>query len=506
MSTIGNTNTPKAAASSQAPAPVTIKTPTGNQWQVPSGIFINNAFHPSASGKTFDSINPATGEKLCTLSLGGAADIEAAVKAARTAFNTVWGKKSTPTQRSRLLLNFADLVDKHLDELAELESMDNGKPLWMANSFDVPDSAGCLRYYGGLADKIEGKTIEQTEGEKIAYTRIEPLGICGQIIPWNYPIQMAAWKLGPALAAGNCVILKPAEQTPVTALKLAQLSVEAGHMDIQKVAFTGSTATGRRIMKAAAESNMKKVTLELGGKSPVVVFDSADIEQAVRWVCMGILFNQGQDCTAGSRLFVQDKVYDNFMQQLITAFQAHKVGDPFHELTFQGPQVSKIQQDKILDMIESGKRQGAKVEVGGKAWSSPEARFKKGFFIEPTIFSGCRKGMRIVDEEIFGPVLAVANFSTEEEAIRLANETEYGLGAGVFSENASQIQRMVSAIDAGTVWVNNYVALSNSVPFGGMKASGFGRELGVDAIKAYCDVKAIHWNYGEKLDWPLPKL
>ncbi|KAJ1035378.1 hypothetical protein NDA13_000796 [Ustilago tritici] len=528
MSTIGNTNTPKAAASSQAPAPVTIKTPTGNQWQVPSGIFINNAFHPSASGKTFDSINPATGEKLCTLSLGGAADIEAAVKAARTAFNTVWGKKSTPTQRSRLLLNFADLVNRHLDELAELESMDNGKPLWMANSFDVPDSAGCLRYYGGLADKIEGKTIEQTEGEKIAYTRIEPLGICGQIIPWNYPIQMAAWKLGPALAAGNCVILKPAEQTPVTALKLAQLSVEAGyppgvisvvngygaevgeaisrHMDIQKVAFTGSTATGKRIMKAAAESNMKKVTLELGGKSPVVVFDSADIEQAVRWVCMGILFDQGQDCTAGSRLFVQDKVYDNFMQQLITAFQAHKVGDPFHELTFQGPQVTKIQQDKILDMIESGKRQGAKVEVGGKVWRSPEARFKKGFFIEPTIFSGCRKGMRIVDEEIFGPVLAVANFSTEEEAIRLANETEYGLGAGVFSENASQIQRMVSAIDAGTVWVNNYVALSNSVPFGGMKASGFGRELGVDAIKAYCDVKAIHWNYGEKLDWPLPKL
>ncbi|SAM83402.1 probable aldehyde dehydrogenase [Ustilago bromivora] len=506
MSTVGNTNTPKAAASSQAPAPVTIKTPTGNQWQVPPGIFINNAFHPSASGKTFDSINPATGEKLCTLSLGGAADIEAAVKAARTAFNTVWGKKSTPTQRSRLLLNFADLVDKHLDELAELESMDNGKPLWMANSFDVPDSAGCLRYYGGLADKIEGKTIEQTEGEKIAYTRIEPLGICGQIIPWNYPIQMAAWKLGPALAAGNCVILKPAEQTPVTALKLAQLPVEAGHMDIQKVAFTGSTAKGKRIMKAAAESNMKKVTLELGGKSPVVVFDSADIEQAVRWVCMGILFNQGQDCTAGSRLFVQDKVYDNFMQQLITAFQAHKVGDPFHKLTFQGPQVSKIQQDKIPDMIESGKRQGAKVEVGGKAWSSPEARFKKGFFIEPTIFSGCRKGMRIVDEEIFGPVLAVANFSTEEEAIRLANETEYGLGAGVFSENASQIQRMVSAIDAGTVWVNNYVALSNSVPFGGMKASGFGRELGVDAIKAYCDVKAIHWNYGEKLDWPLPKL
>ncbi len=223
MSTSSQSN-----SSGRAPAPVTISTPTGNKWQVPSGIFINNAFHASVSGKTFESVNPATGEKLCTLALGGAADIEAAVKAARTAFDTVWGKRSTPTQRSRLLLNFADLVDKHLDELSELESMDNGKPVWMASAFDVPDSAGCLRYYGGLADKIEGKTIEQTEGEKIAYTRIEPLGICGQIIPWNYPIQMAAWKLGPALAAGNCVILKPAEQTPLSALKLAELSVQAG--------------------------------------------------------------------------------------------------------------------------------------------------------------------------------------------------------------------------------------------------------------------------------------
>ncbi|CDU22624.1 probable aldehyde dehydrogenase [Sporisorium scitamineum] len=507
------------------PETLEIASPSGKTLTVPTGLFINNTFIPSVDGTTLETINPATGKSLGTVSAASEKDVDLAVRAARTAYNTVWGRNSSPTQRASILFKLADLLEQYAVELSELESLDNGKPRWIAETMDIADTAGCFRYYGGLADKIEGKTIEQKEGEKLAFTRLEPLGVCGQIIPWNYPIGMLGWKVAPALAAGNCIVLKPAEQTPLTALRIAQLSVQAGlpagvfnvlnglgpvvgdaitgHMDVDKVAFTGSTAIGKRVMERAARSNLKKVTLELGGKSPVVVFDDADIDQAVNWAALGILFNQGQDCTAGSRLFVQEGIYDKFVPKLVAAFRAHQIGDPFDNATFQGPQITQRHQQRILDYIESGKQQGAKVEIGGGAWTQGAREFADGFYVEPTIFSGCKKGMKIVDEEIFGPVLAVAKFKDEAEAIQLANDTSYGLGAGVFSTNASRCMRVSGAIQAGTVWVNNYVVVSNAVPFGGFKASGIGRELGVDAIKEYTQVKSIHWNFGESLDWPL---
>lgn len=506
---------------------IEITSPSGKTLKVPTGIFIENEFHKAAEGgPRLSTLNPATGKVLCEVECGTSADIDRAVAAGRRAFQTRWGRKSTPTQRNACLLKLADLIEAHADELGELESLDNGKPRWVATTMDVVDTAGCFRYYAGLADKIEGKTMELDEGTKMAFTRLEPIGVCAAIIPWNYPLMMLGWKLAPALAAGNCVVLKPAEQTPLTALLIAQLSVEAGfppgvlsvvngygatvgaamasHMDIDKVAFTGSTLTGRKIMEAASKSNLKKITLELGGKSPVLVFDDVDIEKAIPWVVIAILFNQGQDCTAGSRLFIQSGIYDKFVARLVAAMKEHGIGDPFDDANFQGPQITRAQQERILGFIESGKQEGAKLELGGGAWQGAKGTpFEGGFWVEPTVFSGCKRGMKIVDEEIFGPVLAVAKFDTEDEAVALANDTKYGLGAGVFSQGAARCMRVAGAIQAGTVWVNNYALLSNAVPFGGAKQSGIGRELGVDAIKEYVQVKSVHWNYGEDLEWPL---
>lgn len=493
---------------------------------IKTGLFINNEFKPSVGGTVMTTPNPATGEDLATISSATAEDVDIAVSAARLAFETTWGKKSTPNQRSSLLNKWAELIEADIDSLAELESLDNGKPVWMARDVDIVDSIGCLRYYAGLADKIEGRTIEQQEGMKLAFTRAEPIGVCGQIIPWNYPIQMFMWKVAPALAAGNTIVIKPAEQTPLSALRLAELAVEAGfppgvlnvvngpgavtgdaisrHMDIDKVAFTGSTVTGRKIMEAAAKSNLKKVTLELGGKSPVVVFDSVDIDQTANWVCMAILFNHGQDCCAGSRLFVQDTIKDEFLATLKKKVEQVEIGDPSVKTTFIGPLVSKQQQEKVKKYIQYGKDEGAVCLTGGedKLAHLPQ-KFKNGFFVPPTVYTDCKKGMKIVDDEIFGPVLAVQTFKTEEEAIELANDTAYGLGAGIFSQNASQCMRMVHAIKAGTVWCNQYMVLSNAVPFGGMKQSGFGRELGIEGLKEYTQTKAVHWNYGEEIEWPL---
>lgn len=493
---------------------------------LPTGLFIDNKFVPSAEHSTLTTPNPATGHDLATVSAATARDIDTAVQAARRAFESSWGQKSSPSQRSSLLLKWADLIEADMELLAQLESLDNGKPVWMARDVDIADSVGCLRYYAGLADKIEGRTIEQQEGVKLAFTRAEPIGVCGQIIPWNYPIQMFMWKVAPALAAGNTVVIKPAEQTPLSALRLAELAAEAGfpagvlnvvngtgavtgdaishHMDIDKIAFTGSTVTGRKIMEAAAKSNLKKVTLELGGKSPVVVFDSVDIEQTANWVCMAILFNHGQDCCAGSRLFVQDTIKDEFLATLKTKVEQVQIGDPSAKETFIGPLVSKQQQEKVLKYIQYGADEGAQCLTGGmdKLAHLP-SELKDGFFVPPTVYTGCKKGMKIVDDEIFGPVLAVQTFATEEEAVQKANDTAYGLGAGIFSQNASQCMRMVHALRAGTVWCNQYMVLSNAVPFGGMKQSGFGRELGIEGLKEYTQTKAVHWNYGEELPWPL---
>ena len=367
-----------------------------------------------------------------------------------------------------MLLKLADIAEKNAELLAAVESLDNGKSITMARG-DVAAVVGCIRYYGGLADKIEGKTID-INPDMLHYTRPEPIGVCGQIIPWNFPLLMLAWKIGPALATGNTVVLKTAEQTPLSALVFAQFIKEAGfppgvvniisgfgktagaaiasHMDIDKVAFTGSTLVGRSIMKAAAESNLKKVTLELGGKSPNIVFDDADIEEAISWVNFGIYFNHGQCCCAGSRIFVQEGIYDKFLEAFKKRAEQNKVGDPFHPETFQGPQVSKLQFDRIMGYIESGKADGAKIVTGG------ERHGDKGYFIKPTIFADVRPDMKIMREEIFGPVCAIAKFKTIEEAIQMGNDTCYGLAASVHTKDLNTAIRVSNGLRAGTVWVN----------------------------------------------------
>lgn len=503
-----------------APA-VTITVPkTGRQIKLNTGLFINNQFVPSVDGKeTIECINPATEETICSIVAATAKDIDVAVAAAREAFNTTWGKNVSGFERARLLNKLADLMERDAQELAELEALDNGKPVRIARDFDIGDSVGCLRYYAGWADKIVGQTIEIDNKTKFAFTKHEPIGVCGQIIPWNYPIMMWAWKVAPALACGCTIVMKPSENTPLTALKLSELVAEAGfppgvlntvpslgsvggaalaaHKGVDKVAFTGSTLTGRKIMAAAAESNLKKVSLELGGKSPQLIFESADLDQAANWVALGILYNTGQDCTAGSRVYVQDTIYDKFIELLVTKAKQLNVGDGFEDATSAGPVVSKVQYDRIWSYIDAGKQQGAQCVLGG------EKRAGKGYFVDPTIFTNINPDMKIVQEEIFGPVLAVGKFSTEEEAIKLANNTTYGLGAGLHSNDANQCMRVSSALDAGTVWVNQYNLLYNNVPFGGKKQSGIGRELGSYALDEYTSVKAVQWNYGEKLDWPL---
>ncbi|KIM46276.1 hypothetical protein M413DRAFT_441362 [Hebeloma cylindrosporum] len=487
---------------------------------VSTGLFINNEFVPSVdSQELIHAINPATEELICSVVAASSKDIDVAVAAARQAFKTTWGKNVTGFERSRLINKLADLIERDAQDLAELEALNNGKPMRIARDFDIGDSVQCLRYYAGWADKIIGQTLEVDNKAKLAFTRHDPIGVCGQIIPWNYPINMWAWKVAPALAVGCTIVMKPSELTPLTALKLSELIKEAGfppgvvntvpslgpvggaalaaHLDVDKVAFTGSTITGRKIMEAAARSNLKKVSLELGGKSPHLVFESADLEQAAKWAALGICYNSGQDCTAGSRVYVQDTVYDKFLELLVANARAHIIGDGLDEQSAGGPVVSKGQYDRVWGYIESGKQEGAKIELGG------EKRNSKGYYVDPTIFTNIRPDMKIVKEEIFGPVLSVGVFKSEEEAIHLANDTAYGLGAGLHSNDANQCMRVSSALEAGTVWVNQYNILNNNVPFGGKKQSGIGRELGSYALEEYTSVKAVHWNFGEKLEWPL---
>ncbi|KAH9912714.1 NAD-aldehyde dehydrogenase [Fomitopsis serialis] len=492
---------------------------TGRKIQVPTGLFINNEFVPSVDSKeSIECVNPATEEVICSVAAGSAADIDRAVAAARAAFKTTWGKNVTGVERSRLINKLADLIERDAQELAELETLNNGKPVRIARDFDIGDSVSCLRYYAGWADKIAGQSLEVDNKTKFAFTRHDPIGVCGQIIPWNYPINMWSWKVAPALAVGCTIVMKPSELTPLTALKLSELIVEAGfppgvvntvpslgsvggaalssHMDVDKVAFTGSTVTGRKIMEAASKSNLKKVSLELGGKSPHIIFESADLDQAANWAALGILYNTGQDCTAGSRLFVQESIYDKFMPILASKAKQLVVADGFDEKASGGPVVSKVQYDKIFKYIGLGKEQGAKCLVGG------EKRQSKGYFVDPTIFTDVTPEMKIFQDEIFGPVLSVTKFKTEEEAIAQANNTTYGLGAGLHSNDANQCMRVAGELEAGTVWVNQYNLLYNNVPFGGKKQSGIGRELGSYALEEYTSVKAVQWNFGEKLDFP----
>ena len=412
-----------------------------------------------------------------------------------------------------MLAKLAEFMERDLDTLAAIESLDNGKALSMAK-VDVGLAAGCIRYYGGWADKIHGKVVD-TDPETFNYTRHEPIGVCGQIIPWNFPILMWAWKIGPAIATGNTVVLKTAEQTPLSGLYAAKLTEEAGipagviniisgfgktagaaiatHMDIDKVAFTGSTVVGRTILQAAAKSNLKKVTLELGGKSPNIVFNDANIEDAISWVNFGIFFNHGQCCCAGSRVFVQEGIYDKFIEAFKARTAKNVVGDPFKPDTFQGPQVSQLQFDRIMNYIKAGKDSGAKIETGG------DRQGKEGYFIQPTIFSNVSDDMKIVQEEIFGPVCSISKFKTEEEVIKAGNNTTYGLAAAVHTTDLNTAVRVSNALKAGTVWVNNYNMLSYQTPFGGYKESGIGRELGKYALANYTQVKTVRIRLGGAL-------
>ncbi|ATZ56749.1 hypothetical protein BCIN_13g05810 [Botrytis cinerea B05.10] len=491
---------------------VQLKTPLTGEYTQPTGLFINNEWVKGVDGKTFEVINPTTEEVITSVHEATEKDVDIAVAAARKAYEGEW-RHVTPEGRGKLLVKLAELVEKNADLLAAVESLDNGKAISMAKG-DVAAVAGCLRYYGGWADKIEGKVID-TDPEYFTYTKQEPIGVCGQIIPWNFPLLMWSWKIGPAVATGNTVVLKTAEQTPLSALVAANLIKEAGfppgvvniisgfgkiagaaiasHMDVDKVAFTGSTVVGRQIMKAAAGSNLKKVTLELGGKSPNIVFNDADIENAISWVNFGIFFNHGQTCCAGSRVYVQDGIYDKFVESFKARAIANKVGDPFHHETFQGPQVSQLQYDRIMGYIDEGKKSGATVVTGG------ERHGDKGYFIQPTIFSDVTEDMKIMQEEIFGPVCSIAKFSTEEEIIKIGNGSNYGLASAVHTQNLNTALRVSNALKAGTVWVNCYNMLHHQVPFGGYKESGIGRELGEAALSNYTQTKSVRIRLGDAL-------
>lgn len=480
---------------------------------VPTGLFTNGKFVEPVEKGTIEVLNPVNGKVITSVAAGTAADIEIAAQAARKAYKERWGLKVPGAQRGRMLNKLADLLEANTNEFAALEALDVGKTFAAARR-DVGGSVAVLRYYAGWADKIHGKTIETTE-KKMAYTRHEPIGVVGAIIPWNFPLSMLSWKIGPALAAGNTVILKPSELTPLTALRLCPLIVEAGFPDgvvnvvngygstagqalsenniVDKIAFTGSTLTGRRIMETAAKSNLKKVTLELGGKSPSVIFDDVDLEQTVKWVAHGIFMNHGQACTAGSRIFVQAGIYDKFMKKFTEHTLALKVGDPFARDTYQGPQVSQTQFERIMGYIKSGKEEGATLHVGG------ERHGDQGYFIQPTIFTECKPSMKIVREEIFGPVAAVIKFTTEEEVVELANDTLFGLACSVFTKDIDRAIRVAHSMEAGTAWINCHNSTELSVPFGGFKQSGIGRELGEYALENYTNVKAVHINIGHRL-------
>ncbi|KAL6885774.1 aldehyde dehydrogenase [Trichoderma evansii] len=484
----------------------TIKTPTVT-YEQPLGLFINNEFVKGTEGKLIETYNPADEKLITSVHEATEVDVDVAVAAARKALQTTW-HQIIPSERGHLLMKLADLFERDFETLAAIESLDNGKALSLAR-IDVAGAAGCLRYYGGWADKIHGQTIE-TDPNSLNYTRHEPIGVCGQIIPWNFPLLMWAWKIGPAVAAGNTVVLKTAEQTPLSGLYASALAKEAGfpagvintisgygrvagsaissHMDIDKVTFTGSTPVGRTILQAAAKSNLKKVTLELGGKSPNIIFSDADLDNAIKWANFGIYYTSGQICCAGSRILVQEGIYDEFVKRFKERALKNKLGNPFDEQTFQGPQVSQLQFDRIMGYIEAGKQGGATLALGGGRYGD------KGFFIEPTVFTDVTPEMKIAQEEIFGPVAAIQKFKDEEEAIRIGNNSNYGLAAAIHTSNVNTAIRVSNALQAGTVWINQYNMLSYQTPFGGYKESGIGRELGSYAIENYTQIKSVRYS------------
>ncbi|KAJ5945895.1 hypothetical protein N7454_002734 [Penicillium verhagenii] len=464
----------------------TIETPNVT-YEQPLGLFINNEFVKGVEGKTFETINPTNEKVITSVHEATEADIDIAVKAARAAFEGPW-HDVTPSDRGRMLTKLADLFERDIETLAAIEAIDNGKAITLGKG-DVTNAAGCLRYYGGWADKITGQTID-TNTQTLSYTRHEPVGVCGQIIPWNFPILMWAWKIGPAIAAGR---FPPGVINVVSGFGRTAGAAISKHMDIDKVAFTGSTLVGRMILEAAAKSNLKKVTLELGGKSPNIVFDDADIDNAISWANFGIFYNHGQCCCAGSRLLVQEGIHDKFVARFKERAAKNQLGNPFESTTFQGPQVSQLQFDRIMEYIKHGKTEGATVALGG------ERHGTEGYFIQPTIFTDVTSDMKVAQEEIFGPVIVVQKFKDEAEAIKIGNDSTYGLAAGIHTKNVNTAIRVSNAIKAGTVWVNNYNMISYQAPFGGFKSSGLGRELGSYALENYTQIKTVHYRLGDAL-------
>jgi acyl-CoA reductase-like NAD-dependent aldehyde dehydrogenase len=461
------------------------------------------------SGEMFDVVNPATGRAFAQVPRGGIADIDAAVAAAREAFDDRRWAGLRPGKRTEILFKVGELIKRNISELAQLESLDSGKPVSIASG-EMWAAGDVFRYYAGWPTKVFGETAP-TDDNMFVYSLREPIGVCGGIIPWNFPLIMATWKVAPALAFGNSIVLKPAEQTPLSAIRLGELCLEAGvpegvvnvvtgfgteagqalaqHGDVDKVAFTGSTEVGRKVLHAS-EGNLKRVTLELGGKSPNIVFSDADMKRATKGSMYGVFLNSGQVCTAGTRIVVERSVHDEFVSALVDSTAAMKLGDPLEEDTKMGPVVSQEQLDRVMGYLEIGRSEGAEIAVGGER----ATELGDGYFVQPTIFTGVRNDMRIAQEEIFGPVAAVIEVEDVDEAIRVANDTIYGLAAAVWTTDVSKAHRVARGIKAGTVWVNTAGNIDPSVSFGGYKQSGFGRELGLHSMETYTQTKSVWVN------------
>jgi acyl-CoA reductase-like NAD-dependent aldehyde dehydrogenase len=470
-------------------------------------LFINNQWRPAASGDVMDVINPATEEVIAQVASAGAADLDAAVSSARAALDGPWARFSA-RERGRLVRRLGDRLLERADEIARLETLHNGKPISESRQIEIPAAAECFEYYGGWSDKVMGETIP-VKGNHLTYTLREPLGVVAAIVPWNFPLLLAAWKVAPALACGNTVILKPASQTPLTALALAEISVEVGlprgvlnvltgpgaklgqaiveHPGIDKIAFTGDTSTGKGIMRGAADT-LKRITLELGGKSPNIVLPDADLEAAVRGATVGIFYGKGEVCAAGSRLLVDRSIKDQFVDKLAARAKKMTAGDPMNPQTRFGALSSKKQLETVMRYIDSGKREGATLVAGG---ARADIGTGRGYFVQPTVFTDVRPEMTISREEIFGPVLATIEFSDLDEAIARANDTQYGLAAGVWTRDIKKAHYIARKLQAGTVWINTYNVYDTAAPFGGYKHSGFGREMGAHALDHYTQIKSV---------------